>query len=281
MFSVGDDMFYVDNIGVNSIERIVLNNTLRPKRASQLIDPLITAAIQPLTPAQINKYVFSVYDLRHNRYMLFVPVFDPVTTQLVETVGFSYTSLPILKVDAWARLRGWKWSCATRTALQNVMFGTGNKIYLYAFDDHESNADFVGDTNYEINGHGIPVTFDWEMPWSDFSKRMDAKETKYVAMDTIGFGSFTLRAYVDNFYQYNGADSPMLKMDFVGGDSGGFGNVPFGDAPFGGGRLSREERLFGWTTKFKLMKLRFSGSVTTPLRFVSVSLAYVRKTIRR
>ena len=279
MFSVGDDTFYADNIGVMSIERIVLNNTLRPKRASQLIDPLITDLLKNLTPAQISQYVFSVYDMRHSRYILFVPVF--VGSTLTETIGFSYTTIPVLKVDAWARLRGWKWSCATRTALQNVMFARDNKIYYYAFDDLVNNADYVGDTSFAADGKGVPIDFDWEMPWADFSKRMDAKECKYIAMDTLGYGAFTVRGYVDNFYQYQGQDSPMLTMQFLGGSAGGFGSTPYGDAPFGGGRLSREERLFAWTTKFKLMKLRFSGSTKQPLRFISVSIAYVRKTIRR
>jgi hypothetical protein len=163
------------------------------------------------------------------------------------------------------------------------MFGRDNKIYYYAFDDHVTNADYIGDNVLSTDGNGVPVTFDWEMPWADMNKRMDAKETKYIAMDTVGQGPFTLRAYVDNFYTHDGEDAPMLKMDFYGGNkgTGGYGNVPFGNAPFGGGRPSQDERLFAWTTKFKLVKLRFSGTTRKPLRFVSVSIAYVRKTIRR
>jgi hypothetical protein len=76
LISVGDDTFFCDNVGVNSINRVNTFNTLRPVRASHLIDPLTTAAIQKLTIAQINKYVFAVYDLRNFRYMLFVPTFD-------------------------------------------------------------------------------------------------------------------------------------------------------------------------------------------------------------
>lgn len=281
LISVGDDTFYADNIGVNSIERIVLNNTLRPKRASQLVDPAITALIQPLTPAQINQYVFAVYDMRHSRYILFVPSFD-ANGSIIETIGFSYTNIPILKIDAWARLRGWTWTCACRTLLKNIIFGGGNKLYSYDFDNPSQNADFLSDTDVN-SGSGVGIAFDWELPWADFGKRMEDKETKYLAMDVIGSGPFTLRAYVDNFYTYHGTDSPMLMTNFHGGNigTGGYGNVPYGDAPFGGGRSAQEERLYAWTTKFKLMKLRFSGTSSLPLKFVSVSIAYVRKTIRR
>jgi hypothetical protein len=86
---------------------------------------------------------------------------------------------------------------------------------------------------------------------------------------------------VDNIVNYHGADEPMLEMTFMGGNVGGYGNVPFGDAPFGGGRRSSDERLFAWTTKFKLIKLRFSGTTKRKLRFVSISIAYVHGGIRR
>ena len=92
--------------------------------------------LQPLTPAQISKYVFAVYDLRNFRYMLFVPSFASGWCNTgYETVCFSYTNIPNLKIQAWARLRGWKWQAACRTSLQNVIFARGNKLYAYDFDD--------------------------------------------------------------------------------------------------------------------------------------------------
>ena len=121
--SVGDDTFFNDNVGVNSINRVNMFNTLRPVRASHLIDPLITALIQALTTAQMQQYVFAVYDLRNFRYMMFVPVFE-WWCDVVETLCFSYTNIPTLKIQAWARLRGWIWQSACRTALQNIMFSS-------------------------------------------------------------------------------------------------------------------------------------------------------------
>jgi hypothetical protein len=279
LISVGDDTFFCDNVGINSISRVNVFNTLRPVRASHLIDPLTTAAIQPLTIAQINKYVFAVYDLRNFRYMLFVPTFD-AQGNLVETVGFSYTSIPTLKIQAWARLRGWKWQSACRTALQNVIFSMGNKLYSYDFDGVKENSDFIGDP--AINGgKGIQVSFVWEMPWADFKHRMDIKQTRYIALDTQGTASFTVEGFVDNIIMHHGVSSPMLRMQFTAGDSTGYGDEPYGDAPYGGGRRSSDERLFAWTTKFKLLKLRFSGTTRSKLKFISVSVAYVHGGIRR
>ena len=280
LISVGDDTFYCDNVGVNSIARVNVFNTLRPVRASHLIDPLITAMIQPLTQAQISKYVFAVYDLRNFRYMLFAPTFAADGVTVTETICFSYTNIPNLKIQAWARLRGWTWQCACRTALQNIIFCHGNKLYSYDFDNPSVNADALGDPTVN-GGNGIPITFEWEMPWADFKKRMDIKQTRYIAMDTQGTAHFTVEAYVDNYITSQGVRVPMLQFTMVGGDAGGYGNVPFGDAPYGGGRNAGDERLLAWTTKFKLMKLRFTGTTMDKLKFISVSIAYVHGGIRR
>jgi len=273
LVSVGDDTFFNDNVGVNSINRINVFNTLRPVRASHLVDPLTTAAIQPLTAGQIAQYMFAVYDLRNFRYMLFVPTFD-ADGNLVETVGFSYTNIPTMKVQAWARLRGWKWQSACRTALQNIIFASGNKLYSYDFDSDRA-VDFLGDPAIN-NGSGQPITFEWEMPWADFKQRMEVKFMRYIGLDTQGSGAFTLNVYVDNILS-----SPLLSMQFAGGNIGGFGNTPFGDAPSGGGRKTSDERLYAFVAKYKLIKLRFFGTTISPLRFISVTLAYVMGSLRR
>ena len=276
--SVGDDVFYCDNVGVNSITRVNAFNTLRPVRASHLIDPLITAAMQPLTQAQISQYVFSLYDLRNFRYMLFVPVFSGGV--ITETVCFSFSNIPALKISAWARLRGWIWQAGCRTSLQNVIFARGNKLYAYDFDNMSVGADRLNDPAVN-GGAGEAITFTWEMPWADMKHRMDIKQTRYIALDTLGDAEFTCQAFVDNIVTNKGVSSPMLSMTFVGGEAGGYGNVPYGDAPYGGGRNSSDERLFAWTTKFKLIKLKFFGTTKKKLKFISVSLGFVHGGIRR
>lgn len=281
LVSVGDDTFFNDNVGVNSIERVVLYNTLRPDRISNLVDPLITALIQPLSPAQIAQYVFAVYDMRHRRYMLFVPVF--VNGVITETIGFSYTDLPALKISAWARLRGWVWASACRTSLQNIIFSNANKLYSYDFDNTQGvNADFQGDLTLNPDGSGVPVTFSWEMPWADFNKRMNVKETAYMFLETTGTAQFTASMYTDNILlDANKVDAPALVTDFWGGSQGAYGQQLYGGTPYGGGRPTSDERLFAWPATFKIAKLWFRGSSKLPLKFISITLAYKRGSIRR
>jgi len=277
LVSVGDDTFFNDNVGVNSINRVNQFNTLRPVRISHLIDPLITEMVGSLTASQITNYVFAVYDLRHFRYMLFVPRYEGGL--IVETVCFSYTNIPTLKVQTWARLKGWIWQSACRTALQNIVFSRSNKLYTYDFD-----ADVGADRRNDpvVNGgDGESITFDWELPWADFKHRMDIKYIKYIAFDAQGSAPFTCEAYVDNIVTYKGARTPMLSMEFTGGDGVGYGAGPYGDTPYGGGRRTSDERTFGYNTKFKLLKLRITGSTKRRLRIVSISIAYLRGGIRR
>jgi hypothetical protein len=280
LISVGDDAFYTDNIGVNSIARVTVFNTLRPVRVSQLIDPLITSLIMPLTAQQVALHVFSVYDIRHFRYMLFIPVYD-TGGNIVETIGFSYTNIPTLNVKAWARLRGWKWQAACRTALQNIFFARENKLYYYDFTPLDgNNADRFGDAAVN-SGEGEDVNFTWELPWADFKQRMNVKKMRYIGLDTQGTSKFTCEAYVDNIIQRKGVNVPLLSMTFVGGDSEGYGASPYGDSPYGGGRRSSDERLYAFVAKFKLLKLRFYGSTKQALKFVSISVGYLRGSIRR
>jgi hypothetical protein len=281
LISVGDDTFYCDNVGVNSVQRIILNNSLRPSRASEFIDPLITSALQALTGAQISQYVFAVYDMRHRRYMLFVPVFDSGGV-ISETVVFSYTSLPALKINAWARLRGWIFSSGCRSSLQSMFFNNGTKIYTYDFDDPTANADFIGDTAANADGTGIPINFTWELPWADFGKRMNVKKTRYIGLDTTGTGTFTLKMYVDNIRTDSaGVDAPALSTDMQGGSVGGYGLQHYGSTPYGGGRPTGDERLFAWTAPFKISKLQITGSTKMPLRFISISIGYEMGDVRR
>ena len=102
-----------------------------------------------------------------------------------ETICFSYTNIPTLKIQAWSRLRGWTWQSACRTALQNIVFSRGNKLYAYDYDNHSTGADRLNDPAVN-GGAGEPISFEWEFPWADFKHRMDIKYIKYVAFDTEG-----------------------------------------------------------------------------------------------
>jgi len=284
MVNVGDDTYFCDNIGVNTLQRVSLVNTLRPRRTSYLIDSLITRSLNALTPNQIAQFVFAVYDLRNSRYMLFVPTLN-AGGQIVETVVYSYTTIAQLQISAWARLRGWAFTAACRTALQNIIFSFSNKLYSYEFDDAENCADFMGDVDFAADGSGVAQTFIWELPWADFDKRLNSKTIKYIHTDTEGTGSFTLDAFSDNIRKDDTGqiDAPQLTMDFDAASSLGYGRDGYGKSYGGGstGHPTNEERLYGFPMKANLVKLLYRGVTKKPVKFISISLGYTRGSVRR
>ena len=127
---------------------------------------------------------------------------------------------------------------------------------------------------------GYPIEFDWELPWTDINSRARKKFLKYMQADTSGKAAFTFECYVDNFYfdELTQEFTPLLTMDFVAGDSNGYGA---GDQPFGAGRRLRDERPWSMPGEFKLLKLRIRGSTREALRVITLTILYQMGTFRR
>lgn len=279
MQQLGNDLLMNDLIGVPSLARAQFTTTIRPDRVSELIDPEIQQALLGLTVGSTEDRVFAIYNQVEGQYMLFIPNADTIggTT---ETQCFVYTAIPSIKLKAWSLFKGWNFSCAARSALNRIFFANGTKIYVYGTRVDQFFGDFIDDPAISDPTNGDPVDFIWELPWADFDQRMNIKKSRYITFDTVGTGVFTASMYIDNLYEdpLTSVKIPNLTTQFVGGDAAGFGG---GDQPYGGGRRTKDERLWAWPSKFKIAKLRFEGSITEPLAFVAISLAYKDGSIRR
>lgn len=276
--SLGNDCLACDMIGVPSVQRGFLDQTFRPKRVSQLIDPLIQASLDGLSEGTLEDRVFSVYNVRLGQYMLFIPN-NNVEGSTTETTCYVYTLIEELKVRAWARFTGWNFRCAGRSTLGRVLLGKGKRLFVYGAPEDEYYTDYINDPDIAVPADGVDIAFTWELPWADFDKRANLKHMMYIKFDTRGAGTFTFRVYGDNILVDNeAADAPLATMDFVGGDAGGFGE---GDQPFGGGRNVADERLYEFPAKFMIAKLKISGTTNRKLQFVSLILYYLLGEIRR
>jgi hypothetical protein len=120
---------------------------------------------------------------------------------------------------------------------------------------------------------GMPINFDIEFPWADFDKRDMTKLLKTVNVDAKGMDRFTVELYIDYFYKHKvtGARTPLLSMDMVGGDEGGFG---VHQQTHGTGRLAIRQRPIPFEARGKLFKLRIFGATIEPLRFVAFIFGY-------
>lgn len=324
--AVGDDVLFVDNAGIPSLTRALYTGDLVPTRPGALIDPLVRAYISGLGQESVQDRIWAVYNIREQQYLVFVPNGDTLA-DTTETLCFSYVLSKSLNVKAWAQFKGWNFRCGCRSALGRVFMCVGSQIYVLGDLADPIVADYVADQDTYSDGTvhtdgtgwtvptdltlygsptdtGVPIRFDWQLPWADFAKRMSSKLTRYVSLDTKGDGSFTLDMFVDNivldrsdvgesfsdltlfsdgFGWTPNSDIPYLPaltMDFVGGDFGGYGADGFG-VEYGGGRPTSYERLYAWGTKCKIAKFRVHGETKRSLRIVSISLAYQRASMRR
>jgi hypothetical protein len=126
---------------------------------------------------------------------------------------------------------------------------------------------------------GDPIILDWEMPWTNMGTRMKKKRISYLMIETAGTADFTFEAYIDKIrYNADGGDDPALTLEMVAGDSPGFGG---GAQPYGGGRRTSDERLWGFPLEFKTVKFRVTAAVTKKLKFNSMSFAIGGGTYKR
>lgn len=266
----GDDGMLCDLFGVPSIRRTVLSTAFKPERISDLVDPLITEALNALSITALEDRVFRVYDAREGQYMLFVPNAETVE-DTTETTVFVHNYRPSLKQNSWSVWHGWNFTCGCRSLQGNIFFGDADgNIWLFGNKFNPIYADYVDMLSTPVYG-GTPITFDWTMPWLDFGKRDTAKESKYLSFDTRGQGEFTAEMYVDNF------NTVSLSTEFSGGEQGLFGT---GDQPYGGGRNTSYKKLYSWPARFQIARLRLSGSTTEELAFVSMTMKYRLGSIR-
>ena len=318
--SLGDDMLFCDPNGVSSVRRALFTGNVRPERFSQLVDPEIQKDVNAITSTKIlEDYAFSLYDSQDYNYMLFIPQWTTITNK-VETRGFVLKKIESLKITAWQEFRDWNWGAACRSELKRVFFSIikGSEVYIMGnnndkiYRDFEKSEEMWDDDTAFGDGHGwsphsddndsgVPIRFDWELPWADHNQRFNLKQSRYINFDTEGMARFKVDMYTDNFIEdpgyigqkweddegywddgfgwYDSVRSPAITKDFVGGKAPGFGKQAYGQ-DFGSGRPTKHEGLYGWPARYKIQKLRMYGDAHGPLKFISLTLAYLTGSIR-
>lgn len=269
LITTGDELLVCDNNGVPSVAQAVLTQTLRPKRPSYIVAPELKANLRVLSEGALEDRVFAVWNRNEDQYMLFIPN-STTKSETTETICWVYTTNPSEKLSHWSRFRDWNFNCACISKLNRLFLCTDDRIYVYGTTDDPITADFVNDPDITAPDDGEEIDFEIEWPWVDLGERVKKKKCRFLQLETTGTARFTMKMYVDNIEtDVNGSDNPTIQMQFVGGDSGGYGA---GTQPYGGGRRSSDERPWRWISDFKIAKLAITGSTREPLGIISVSL---------
>ena len=318
--TIGEDIIFGDVTGVASIKRALFTGNVSSERASHLIAPDYQKSLSNITSkvAQEDR-IWSIWDSQSYNYMVFVPNSSSIDST-IETRCFVHKRNKKLKLDSWQDWRNWNFRSGCRSALKRIFLTEGTQIFRLGdefdeqvFKDYEGDQEMWDDnqpwTDYtgwnpvaDANDSGIPIRFIWELPWSDNNQRFLTKASRYINLDTVGNNRFNISMFTDNNYNSRtdlGEDwqednlkwddglgwdvdvlDPALTLEFEGGDALGFGLDGFGDE-FGGGRPTRLEKLFAFTARYKIQKLRMYGDATNELQFVSITLAYQQGSPRR
>ena len=257
------DFVFLSNDGVFSSVRSILSGNFESKPLSEDILPLIYQNVFMLLNE--GDKTFLVQDKIKKKLFFFIRKAD--TTSFVFVM--SYTS--DMKKISWSIIEGWDFDGGCYTKQKRVFFYKGDTIYQYG-NDVFADEDYYADLISAGNPTGTAINFDWELPWLDIGTRSRTKELKRLNAETLGTANFTLQIFADRNYKDSlGAYIPDLSMNMRAGSVTGYGTPSIG---YGGGRRISDERLYGFPIRFKIFKMRITGSTKEKLSINSITIFY-------
>lgn len=286
--NIKSELVCLDYSGIPLFRRSNVYSSIIPTRISELIAPDLYQSFTGLTEDAIENRIFSVINPKNNQYLLFIPnSYKYETTTEYNCYAYTLDNTNTI-AGGWSLFTGWNFQCGLTTALNEVLLCNTTKFYSLGNVERPYYADFIDDPNYppqdEEDVSGKEIEFEWEFPWADFGNRASVKNTRYLSLSTTGLAKFNVDLYVDYFYYKVNEDNdaiqekePHLSMNFIGGDSYGYGN---GQQPYGGGRRTNTEQLFAYPCRFKICKFNINGSSKYKLNINSITIYYQEGNIR-
>lgn len=197
-----------------------------------------------------------------------MPAVKMVLLQLYQFIGppktFCINHNATFSQTTWGEFIDWEWRIIHKTKQNRLMFSKDEDVFIYGNDLH--------DNEIILDDDGEAISFDYETPWLDANARMKTKKLIRALLDARGTAQFTLEVYVDRFYRNKETNkrTPALAMDFRGGEALGYG----ADEGTYSARRTRDERFLGMPARFRLLKLRITGSTKQPLTLSAISLLF-------
>lgn len=268
--------------GVGLFRKQVLSSLTTAAKLSTIIGPQLYTTFKDLSEQSLNERIWSVFNPKEQQYMLFIPN-NSEHEQTTETKCYVYTvpstaAQSKATAGAWSLFSGWNFQWGCTSALNEVFFGNGTKIYILGNQDRPYFADFMDDPEYpadeETGISGLPINFSWEFGWQDFGNRVAKKTLRYVGITSTGTSQYTFGTW----YDYLEEPECEMKINLVGGDANGWGA---GRQLYGGSRRTSTAELFAYTAKFDLTKIRIYGTSKEDLKISGISLFFLNGNIRR
>lgn len=267
--------------GLGLFRKASISGLTFPATLSTIIGPELYKSFKDLSEDALFNRIWSVYNAKEQQYMLFIPNSSEIDTT-TETLCFVYTIPSTTGAKAtggcWSLFTGWNFQCGCSSALNEVFFANGCKIYNLGHTDNPIYRDFAGDPDYPVDEttglDGKSIDFEWEFGWQDLNNRHAVKYLRYASISATGSAQFSFGSW----YDYIQDGDCEQKIEFIGGDANGWGA---GRQKYGGGRRVNTENLFAYTAKFNLIKMKIYGTSKEDLKINSISLHYLTGNIRR
>jgi len=145
--SVEKDLLFAGFDGVCSVERNILSGLTDADVLSDNIEPTYRREINALTPSQVLKNCFMIYDrLLHDTI-----TYTPTGTAFV----FSANTRAPNKYRSWSEYSGPEWVSACRSTLGRVFYSKGSRVYKQG-NDVFANEKFYADRTLDRDANWIP-----------------------------------------------------------------------------------------------------------------------------
>ena len=282
--SLGDDILFMDNAGVASVQRALITATLSPVRESTLVGRDMQAALARFTPAQLDEFVFAVHDRIQQHIFFFIPKSTDVDgDETVDNDVYTYCFDRSQRFRAWTYFDQMAYRCGCRSAEGRVFLAQGKVIYYYhnqyepLYNDYAQEGEQPWDTGQwwddgtgwieAGNGVGLSIPFAFSLPWTDLGSPTQLKLSKYMSIVAEGAGTFELDMFIDSL------PNAELSMEVFQGLYPEAGNDVY--------RPLNNQALYAWPAKFDRMRMRVSGATDNYLAFVSIQMMYLTGSLRR
>lgn len=274
---MGDDLVFMDKVGIASIARAIVSATLSPTRESLLVSRDLQSKLSKFTTGQLQNSLFAIHDRIAQQVLFFVPKGTGISD---DNDVYVFCVDKTQKFRAMAYFDAMPYRSGARSADGRIFLSSTTNILYYrnqyepqyvdsgvpgsqAWDDNTVWDDATGwtDTGAGQTYVGTPITFAMSTPWSDFREPEKFKEGRYLHCMMEGAGIVTVTQYNDRF------DNAQLSMQFT------MSTAPA--VPETTTRPLNNDQLYAWPSKFTRAKLRVSGSTSNGLALLSLGLLYL------
>lgn len=281
---VGDDLLFLDPIGINSIARAQVTGVLSPVRESELVATDIQQAVGAMSLTELQKNTFAVYDRRNNQLMFFVPKETPIDSDTDNNV-FVYCFDKSRRYRAMAYYDNMAYRSACRSAESRIFLSRGALVYFYHNEAEPLHMDYSveggvtwddgttwddGELWFDAGDGfvGAAIPYAWSTPYSDMQQPAAIKSSKYMMLLAEGAGLVTVDMYTDRFDA-----APTLSVAMT--------QTTDPVSPTLAARPSNNGQVYAWPATFRRARIRVHGSASQALNFISVTLMYNRGSVRQ